>query len=231
MSGKCQTAGVRYDSGMTLPVEEPKPPPVPIALPLELLEAFDWARVFGGARARLPVELEIGTGKAGFLLRRARREPQRNFLGIEWANEFYKFAVDRLARWKVENVRMLRTDAARFVIQVCPRESLAVLHVYHPDPWPKRRHNRRRLFQPDFVAAAVSCLIPGGRICVQTDHAEYFQAIAGLLRAHVGLREVDFDDARFGVEAGVLGTNFEVKYVREGRALHRIAAERVAQHA
>ena len=67
----------------------------PIAVGLNELEGLTWAGLFGNERA---VELEIGTGKAAFLLRRAQGHPERNFLGIEWANEFYKFAVDRMQR-------------------------------------------------------------------------------------------------------------------------------------
>lgn len=189
------------------------------------LEHFSWERLFPG-RGGLPVELEIGTGKAAFLLRRARACPERNFLGIEWANEFYRFAVDRFTRWKLANVRMLRTDAGQFVRLICPRDSLSVLHVYHPDPWPKKRHHKRRLFQAPFVAAAVDCLRTGGRIAVQTDHAEYFEQICAVLRGRPGLREIPFDDPEFGVEGARLSTNFEIKYLREGRAMHQIAVQK-----
>ncbi|MEP0847512.1 MAG: tRNA (guanosine(46)-N7)-methyltransferase TrmB [Phycisphaerae bacterium] len=190
--------------------------------PAELAD-FSWLRLFGNGRA---VELEIGTGKAGFLLRRAREHPEINFLGIEWANEFYRFAADRMRRWGVRNVRILRTDAGRFVREICPRASLAALHVYHPDPWPKRRHQRRRLFQPPFVDAAVECLLPGARWAVQTDHAEYFEVIRGLLLAHPRLEEIAFDDPAFGIEDERVETNFAIKYLKEGRPMYRIAVRR-----
>jgi tRNA (guanine-N7-)-methyltransferase len=197
----------------------------PVAVELSELHDFRWERVFGNAN---PVELEIGVGKAGFLLQRARAYPQRNFLGIEWANEFYRYAVDRMQRWKVPNVRLLRTDAQHFIRLVCPRSSLTALHVYHPDPWPKRRHHKRRLFQEPFVDAAVACLLPGGRWAVQTDHAEYFEIIQQLLREHPELEEIPFDDPDFGVADAHVETNFEIKYLREGREIYRIAVRRKA---
>lgn len=190
------------------------------------LVAFSWQKLFGPDRAHRPIELEIGIGKGGFLLRRARAHPDRNFLGIEWASEFYRYALDRFARWNVPNVRLLRTDAGVFIRTVCPRDSLAVLHIYHPDPWPKRRHHKRRLFQPPFVNAAVACLVPGGRIAVQTDHAGYFDVIVELLRSHPQLREVPFADPAFGVEAARVATNFEIKYLKEGRPIYQIAMQR-----
>lgn len=194
-----------------------------IAVEQEELQGFSWARLFGNER---PVEVEIGTGKAAFLLRRAQAHPERSFLGMEWANEFYRFAVDRMRRWGVPNVRLLRTDAAHFIRVVCPPASISALHVYHPDPWPKKRHHKRRLFQAAFVDAAVRCLVPGGHWAVQTDHAEYFEVIVPLLRAHPELVEVPFDDPEFGVEAARVATNFEIKYLREGRKMYQIAMKR-----
>jgi tRNA (guanine-N7-)-methyltransferase len=195
----------------------------PVAVELSELEDFEWERLFGNTA---PVELEVGTGKAGFLLRRARAHPERSFLGIEWANEYYRFAVDRMQRWKVTNVRLLRLDGAHFLRMVCPRDSLTALHVYHPDPWPKRRHHKRRLFQKSVVDAAVECLVSGGHWAVQTDHAEYFEVIRELLLNHPGLYEVPFDDPEFGVEAARVATNYEIKYLREGRRLYQIAVKR-----
>lgn len=212
-------------------MSEPIPPhcaaarPARVALEAHELEGLTWERLFGNER---PVELEIGVGKAAFLLRRAQALPQRNFFGIEWANEFYRFAVDRMQRWTVSNVRLVRADAAHFIRASCPRRSLAALHVYHPDPWPKKRHHKRRLFQKPFVDAAVECLAPGARWAVQTDHAEYFEIIRGLLLAHPQLTPAPFDDPEFGVEGERVATNFEVKYLREGRALYQMAMLRTS---
>lgn len=194
-----------------------------VAVDPEVLKDFAWDKVF--ARPG-PIELEIGTGKAAFLLRRAQAMPDRNFFGIEWANEFYKFAVDRMERWAVPNVRMLRTDAAYFMRVVCPPGSLRVLHVYHPDPWPKKRHHKRRLIQPAFVDAAVRCIEPGGRWAVQTDHAEYFEVIRPQLVNHPELEEVAFDDPEFGVSDARVETNFEIKYLREGREIYQVAVRK-----
>ncbi len=194
-----------------------------VAVELPELKDLTWPALFGNDR---PVELEIGTGKAAFLLRRARARPDHNFFGIEWANEYYRFAVDRMERWKVPNVRLVRIDGSHFMRVVCPRESLAALHVYHPDPWPKRRHQKRRLIQPVFVEAAVPCLQHGGHWAVQTDHAEYFEVIRSLLLGHPELYATPFDDPEFGVEAARLATNYEIKYLKEGRRIYQLAVKR-----
>ncbi len=197
-----------------------------IAIDPAELDQLDWARLFGN---RNPVEVELGPGKAGFLLRQAQAHPERNFLGIEWANKFFRYAADRLRRWGTQNARMVRADASHFIRLQCPRGSLDALHVYHPDPWPKKRHHKRRLFQKPFVDAAVAGLVPGGRWAVQTDHAEYFEVIRKLLREHPELAEVDFDDPEFGIAAGSVETNFEIKYLREGREMYRMAVVRRKQ--
>ena len=194
-----------------------------VAIEPAALDNLNWVELFGNDRS---VEVEIGTGKGAFLLRRAQTCPELNFLGIEWANEFFRFTADRMRRWNLPNIRMVRTDASQFIRLQCPRDSLRVLHVYHPDPWPKKRHHKRRLFQKPFIDAAAACLIPGGHLAVQTDHAEYFEIIRELLLNHPCLKPVDFESLDFTVEDGDLATNFEIKYRREGRSIHRIAVTR-----
>ncbi len=177
----------------------------------------------GGLFARPgPVELEVGTGKGGFLLEQAKARPDVNFLGIEWANEYYRYAADRFARWGLTNARMLRTDARAFIEAWLADACLAALHVYFPDPWPKKRHHKRRFFRPQTVEHVVRVLRPGGRLFVATDYAEYFQIIADLLLARRELTEIEFP-TDFGRPGEVAGTNFERKYVREGRTIFRLA--------
>jgi len=194
------------------------PPPAPG-------QKLDFRALFGDGA---PVEMEIGSGKGGFLLRRARALPDRRFFGVEWANKYYRYAADRMVRWQVPNVRLMRTDAAHLVIHHLRPASLAVLHIYHPDPWPKKRHHKRRLIQGPFVAAATDALADGGRIAIQTDHAEYFEQIRRVLCDEPRLSEMAFDVPEAGVIDGRMETNFEIKYLREGRPIHQIAMVKVA---
>lgn len=182
-------------------------------------EPFDPRRFFD---PQTPVELEIGCGKGGFLLDRARAHPQIGFVGIEWANKYFKYAADRMARWNLRNVRLMRADARHVVLNSLVDDCLGALHVYHPDPWPKKRHHKRRLFQRDFVEAAVTALHGGGLWRVQTDHEEYFQVIRDLLDQHPLLRQVPFDSD----ESAAPNTNFEIKYVRDGRTIYRFAVQK-----
>ncbi|MEK6674521.1 MAG: tRNA (guanosine(46)-N7)-methyltransferase TrmB [Planctomycetota bacterium] len=177
-----------------------------------------------------PFELEIGCGKGGFLLHRARANPELRFLGIEWKNEYFRYTADRMARWAIRNVRVMRTDAAHFVRAQLPADCVSILHLYHPDPWPKKRHHKRRLVQPDFVRAVSRCLLPSGLWLIQSDHAEYFQQIEEAIGANLVFRRIPWDDAwnEAGADDDWSGTNFEIKYRREGRAIHRAAYELLA---
>lgn len=170
-----------------------------------------------------PIELEIGCGKGAFLLRQAKAHPERNFVGIEWANKFYKFAADRMARWGQSNVRIMRTDAREFVMTRLIAECLSALHIYHPDPWPKKKHLRRRLIQPPFLDAAIRVLRPGARLALQTDHADYFEQMKSVTAARRELIAVPFEDDEHGSADGSIKTNFEIKYLREGRPIYRLA--------
>jgi len=187
-------------------------------------EPADLRGLFGNDQ---PIELEVGCGKGGFLLRQAKAHPERNFLGIEWANKFYKFAADRMARWGMTNVRILRTDAKIFVIHRLVPTCLSALHIYHPDPWPKKRHHKRRIFTGDFIEAAIRALAGGARWAIQTDHAEYFEQIKEAMSARPELVPMPFDDPAFGTTEARTETNFEVKYMREGRTIYRIAFRRI----
>lgn len=176
--------------------------------------------------ASAPLELEIGCGKGGFLLARAQSHPQIHFLGIEWANKFFRFAADRMARWNVQNVRLMRTDARLLVMQHLAANCLSALHLYHPDPWPKKRHHKRRLVQPDFAEAAARCLQNGAWWYIQSDHQEYFEEMKALLDVHPQFSA--------GVDSAVAeafgprwaGTNYETKYRREGREIFRAIYQR-----
>lgn len=121
-----------------------------------------------------PIELEIGSGKGTFLLGAAAGSPGVNYLGIEYAREFFVYAADRVRRGGLANVRMLCADAGEFVRWRLPSASVSVVHLYFPDPWPKARHHRRRMISDRFLTDCARVLRPGGELRVVTDHAGYW---------------------------------------------------------
>ena len=184
----------------------------------------DLAGIFGNAR---PVEVEIGTGKGTFLVARAAARPEVNFLGIEVARTYCHYAADRFRRHGLGNVRMLRADAAPFFRSCLPDRSVWRVHVYFPDPWPKRRHHRRRLICPAFVADVRRALRIGGQLIIVTDHQGYFEQIRLVLLGAEGMAVVPMPRMT-DAEGQCVGTNFERKYVAEGRSFYAAARLRYA---
>ncbi len=176
--------------------------------------------IFGNER---PLELEIGSGKGTFLLAESGLRPETNFLGVEYARRYWIFAADRLRRAERTNARVVLAEASAFVREFIEEESLSAIHVYFPDPWPKTRHHRRRLLQPPFITLLASKLRPGARLSIATDHRDYFEQMVASVK-ETPLVEVDFTRTSAALEEESVGSNFERKYRREGRVIHRIAA-------
>jgi tRNA (guanine-N7-)-methyltransferase len=185
---------------------------------------LNWGDLFGNDH---PVEIEIGMGKGTFLTEQAKARPEVNFLGIEWARWYWRYASDRLRRHNCANARTVRAEAGLFLSEYVPLASVAVLHIYFPDPWPKARHHKRRLIQAPFVALVERVLVPGGRLQVVTDHQGYFEeSIEPTIRSGAGLTVVDYSRPGSAGLGEFVGTNFERKYARDGRPFYAIAAIR-----
>ena len=189
---------------------------------------MDLERLFGGAG---PIHIEVGAGKGTFLLNQAKTRLEVNYLGIEWANKYYRYSVDRMRRWQMPNIRILRTDARYFIERYLPDECVNTYHIYFPDPWPKKRHHKRRFFQPTNVAQLVRTLICGGEIRTATDHTEYFEIISNLLlrdSTFANLFEtIDFLPADTAEPGEWVGSNFERKYLQQGRPIHTLALRKL----
>jgi tRNA (guanine-N7-)-methyltransferase len=180
------------------------------------------ATLFGNDR---PLELEIGSGKGTFLLAESGARPETNFLGIEYARRYWIFAADRLRRAGRTNARVILAEAGSFVREFLENESLAAVHLYFPDPWPKTRHRRRRLVQPALLEELASKMKAGARLSLATDHRDYFEQMAVFVRGS-SLVEVDFTPPSAALESEVVGSNFERKYRREGRDIYTLSAEK-----
>ena len=196
-----------------------------VALKPENLDGkIDFVRVFGRVG---PVHIEIGTGKGTFLLNQARAQPDNNFLGIEWARKYYRFAVDRIGRWGLTNVRIIRTDAATFLADFIPDNSVECFHIYFPDPWPKKRHHKRRFICPANLEHLLRCLKTGGQLKIATDHADYFEVIKKLMSSEDNrLEKIQFLPTAGAEASEWVGTNFERKYLKDQRPIYTISVKK-----
>jgi tRNA (guanine-N7-)-methyltransferase len=139
----------------------------------------DWKEVFGRTA---PVVLEIGFGMGETTAAIAAAQPGVDFVGVEMHLPGVGALLRRIEATGLTNVRVVRDDAVDVVARI-PHDSLAGVHVYFPDPWPKKRHHKRRLLQPAFVHALAARLAPGGYVHVATDWQPYAEEILAVLAA------------------------------------------------
>ena len=198
-------------------------PPPKIFLPGEPEDAgvVDFSAVFGRVA---PVEMEIGVGKGSFLLAAAVAQGHRNWFGLEIEPEYAEIVRLRAARAGLSNLRVERLDGKAFVMRRLSPGCLAGLHVYFPDPWPKKRHHKRRLVDTAWAEAAARALAPGCVLRVASDHEEYFALIDEVLSSEPLLEKLTPE------EAGdwSTGTSYELKFKKTGRPIYKAVFRRRA---
>jgi tRNA (guanine-N7-)-methyltransferase len=167
-------------------------------------------------------EVEIGFGKGRYLVRRCEEDPDRRFLGVEVAAEYWGHFVDRARRRGLRNWVAVRGEALYLLSSVLPRGFASAVHVYFPDPWPKSRHHKRRLFDPQTVDLVIGLVRPGGHLYFATDFLEYGEIVREILEGYPGIRV----ERRDRVWDEGPRTNYEAKYIVEGRPILRLEVTR-----
>jgi len=177
------------------------------------LRPLDLVELFGNGN---PVVLEIGSGKGRFLVNSAAERPDQNFLGVEKSLHYHRFIADRIARRKLTNVHLINHDAFLVMQKMLADRSIAELHIYFPDPWPRPREQKRRIIRPESLAEMRRVLTDDGAGVIVTDNAVYFEKAAPLIEEF------------FRAERRIPGpddpprTNYEVKYREEGRPIFEV---------
>jgi len=174
----------------------------------------------------IPLEVEIGCGKGKFLVERAETLPGVNFLGLDRVGKWMKRPEKRAERNRLGNVRFLKAEARAYLSRCLTPESVSVFHVYFPDPWPKRRQQKRRLVSEEFMRLVYSRLKPGGLLELVTDDARYAERMNSL----VGAMEPRWQKVVTGLPRPSLGTelktNYELKFAADGRPIYYLEARK-----
>lgn len=165
-----------------------------------------------------PLEVDLGCGDGSFLVAMAREYPERDFLGVERLLGRARKVGKKLVRNRLENGRVLRLESRYTVEWLLPDASVSRLHLLCPDPWPKVRHHRRRLVQPEFLEAVRRVLVPGGEFLFMTDHPEYFEWAGEKAAGCAGLEPLAWQEDSFFYPK----TDFQEQWESEGRTMWRL---------
>lgn len=178
-------------------------------------QPLDHAALFG---RRAPLVLEIGSGMGDATADMAAADPGRDYLAVEVHTPGVANLLALLDAHGLRNVRVAFGDALALLRHQLPPGALAAVHAFFPDPWPKAKHHKRRLFQPAHVALLRSRLSPGGTLHCATDDAGYARAALAALTADPGLANAY--DGYAPRPAHRPRTKFEERAVRAGRPVH-----------
>lgn len=183
---------------------------------------LDWGEIFPGNSGK--IEVEVGSGKGGFLVEYGKRHPETCILGSEWDLTWARYAASREMRNGVEgNTALLRGDIFYFLRDRVTDSTVDAFHMYFPDPWPKERHHKNRLLRPEFLREVARVLKPGKRLFHWgTDHKEYNEIALDTFDAFDGANVLVRNTAE--PTEGIM-TNFEQKYRAEGRPIYRSIIE------
>jgi tRNA (guanine-N7-)-methyltransferase len=183
-----------------------------------LIDRLDLEKIFG---RKAPLHVDLGCGDGSFLCALAHRMPDKNFLGIERLLNRVRTSARKAAT--LNNVRLLRLENSYAVRYLLPAESVERFYLLFPDPWPKRRHHRRRVFSHDLLDSIAAALGTGGVLHVATDQFDYFQQIERLRRVHPQFEIVCGDDFILP------STKFERKFREKGAPIYRLTLRKVSE--
>lgn len=183
---------------------------------------LDFPDAFGRST---PTIMEIGCGMGETTAAIAAAHPQNSYIGIEVHTPGVGALLKEIATRELTNLRVIQHDAVEVVQDMIPEQSLAGIHVFFPDPWHKKRHNKRRLIQPGFVAELAKRLVPGGYIHCATDWEEYAQQMLEVMSGEPLLKNTAENYAPRPAYRPL--TKFEQRGVRLGHGVWDIVFKRV----
>jgi tRNA (guanine-N7-)-methyltransferase len=177
------------------------------------LVRLDLRRLFGNGNRLV---LEIGSGKGRFLISSAMEQPDVNFIGIEKSLHYHRVIAERVRKRGLANVRLINFDAYPVLREMIPDASLSEIHVYFPDPWPRKRERKRRIIRDEVLGEMRRTLEEGGSGIYVTDHREYFEIAAPLIAQFFRA------ERRIPTAEDLPRTNYEAKYRAEGREIFEV---------
>ena len=170
-----------------------------------------------------PLEVDLGCGDGSFLVALAGERPDRNFLGVERLVGRVCTACRRVAVHGLTNARIVRVDIGDAVTSLLPPGSVEVCHIMFPDPWPKRRHHRRRTVTTELLQAIARILTRNGVIRLTTDDAPYFAQMEEVAATVAALAAISAGDA-----PTLPRSTFEKRFIERGLPIYRLVLRKVS---
>ena len=187
-------------------------------IPETYLAPLDLFAIFGRAA---PLQVDLGCGAGDFLFELARKYPQRNFLGIDkMAGRVAKASRKAAA---LENVRVLNVESAYAVRYLLPEASVETFYLLFPDPWPKRRHHRRRIISDQFLDSIQRALEPAGLLHIATDQTDYFQQIERAVLKDSRFDKIDIEEIEPRPQ-----TKFERRFREQCAQTYRLSLRKIS---
>lgn len=181
------------------------------------IEPLSFSELFGNNN---PVEIEIGAGKSRFLIERAAKNPNINFLSIERVGKWLFKGKEKAGKRGVANIKFLKAEAKTILEEAIPSKSVSVFHVYFPDPWPKKRHKRRRFVNPYFLKLIAEKLMDNGILELVTDDENYYK----YMRESISETKELWRNIRESINQRFLGdemkTDYELKFEAQNKKIH-----------
>jgi len=176
-------------------------------------EIIDFEKLFGNDRS---VHVEIGSGRGEFLIQKAEQNPQVNFFALELKEKRIKTILRKLDPQIHQNVRLCRVLVDASINEYIKENSLDIIYLIHPDPWPKRKHFKNRIIQKEFITHLQKILKPKGEIFISTDHQEYAIWIMKLFNERNDFKSYYENGYTHISPEGHIETHFEKKKKQEG---------------
>jgi tRNA (guanine-N7-)-methyltransferase len=202
------------------PARPPNPPPTLVFRPASYMERLPLAEMFPVAQ---PLEVELGSGDGSFMAKYAAANPGTNFIGVERLLGRLRKLDRKGLRLGLKNLRLMRLEALYFVEYMLPKETAQALHLYFPDPWPKRKHHKNRLVNEQFAKAVSQALTRGGVAYLRTDNAEYFEQMLTVFGGNADFEKIETPDTL----AAVI-TDFERGFNAQGIGTRRAAFRKMS---
>ena len=192
---------------------------------LDTEEHPDWQVQFGNHQ---PVKLEIGFGMGDFLIEMATREPDSNFVGIDFSQDGIRKILARINNLHLKNIRVVFGDVREKIPLLFKDGELDTVYINFPDPWPKKRHTKRRLIKPEFVNQLAQKLSLEGRACLATDSESYGQEMLEYCNAEALLQNLDDKQGFLEERIDLPKSKYEKNFINAGEKIFYLEYMRLA---